>query len=130
MRFLRTITLSLLISSSMGSALLYPLVYLDYTLRRDYIAKVLCINRKKPITVCYGKCYLKKQLKRVKDQHEKDRKRHNNQSPELTFFVQDKQPPVNFGRRSIINSSSFGDFLKLHLSSPHLDRLLRPPQAA
>ncbi len=33
-----------------------------FQLNRDYIAEVLCINRDKPITVCYGQCFLEKNL--------------------------------------------------------------------
>lgn len=34
-----------------------------YQLNRDYIARVLCVNRDKPMMHCNGHCYLKKQLK-------------------------------------------------------------------
>ena len=33
-----------------------------FQLNRDYIAEVLCINREKPITMCYGQCFLKRNL--------------------------------------------------------------------
>jgi hypothetical protein len=39
-------------------------VVADYILNRDYIAKVLCINRDKPEMKCNGKCHLAKQLKK------------------------------------------------------------------
>lgn len=29
---------------------------------RDYIAEVLCINKEKPITMCYGRCFLDRNL--------------------------------------------------------------------
>jgi hypothetical protein len=29
---------------------------------RDYIAEVLCINKEKPITMCYGQCFLDRNL--------------------------------------------------------------------
>lgn len=38
-----------------------PLV--EYCLRKDYIAKVLCINKEKPELKCNGKCHLTEQLK-------------------------------------------------------------------
>lgn len=37
-----------------------PLV--EYCLQKDYIAKVLCINKEKPQLKCNGKCHLSKQL--------------------------------------------------------------------
>ena len=33
-----------------------------FNLNRDYIAKVLCINKEEPITMCYGQCFLKRNL--------------------------------------------------------------------
>jgi|LakMenEpi03Aug12_release.lakeMendotaPanAssembly.Ray.scaffolds.fasta_scaffold722501_1 hypothetical protein len=39
-------------------------VVADYLLNRDYIAKILCINRDKPEMKCNGKCHLAKQLKK------------------------------------------------------------------
>lgn len=42
-----------------------PLIYLDFTLHRDYIAKVLCIRKDEPITVCGGRCFLVRQLKKA-----------------------------------------------------------------
>ncbi|MBX2906693.1 MAG: hypothetical protein KF744_11685 [Taibaiella sp.] len=38
-----------------------------FNLNREYIAKSLCENRSKPSKKCNGKCYLKKQLKKVDD---------------------------------------------------------------
>jgi hypothetical protein len=41
----------------------YKLGVLTYfQLNRDYIAEFLCINKEKPITTCYGQCFLKKNL--------------------------------------------------------------------
>jgi len=36
-----------------------------FQLRKEYIAKNLCENRDRPQMKCCGKCYLKKQLKKV-----------------------------------------------------------------
>lgn len=44
-----------------------PLLYLDFQLRRDYIAQNLCENISKPALDCKGKCYLNKQLKKAQD---------------------------------------------------------------
>ena len=38
-------------------------LYLSFKIKQKYIAENLCINRNEPITSCYGKCYLKEQLK-------------------------------------------------------------------
>ena len=40
----------------------------DFFLNKNYIAKVLCINKEKPKMHCNGKCYLAKQLKEQEKQ--------------------------------------------------------------
>ncbi|RYZ19225.1 MAG: hypothetical protein EOO10_24655 [Chitinophagaceae bacterium] len=42
----------------------------EYFLNKDYIAKVLCINKAKPKMHCNGKCYLTKKLRDVEDQNQ------------------------------------------------------------
>ncbi len=37
-------------------------ILIDFKINQDFIAKVLCINREKPMTMCSGKCYLSKEL--------------------------------------------------------------------
>jgi hypothetical protein len=33
-----------------------------FHLNREYIADVFCVNKEKPITMCYGQCFLQKNL--------------------------------------------------------------------
>lgn len=39
-----------------------PLTYVDFTLRQDYYANVLCQNQDQPIAVCGGRCFVDKQV--------------------------------------------------------------------
>ena len=50
-------------------ALLVPLVYLDFELRKEYIIQNLCENRFKPHLKCDGKCYLAKKLGTLAEIH-------------------------------------------------------------
>lgn len=47
------------------------LVLAEFMLNRDYIAKVLCINKAKPELACHGQCQLMKQMEKEtkKDQN-------------------------------------------------------------
>ena len=45
-------------------------ILIDFKINQHYIAKVLCINKEKPIKTCNGKCFLLQQLK-VADEQEK-----------------------------------------------------------
>ncbi|QRQ99819.1 hypothetical protein [Dyadobacter sandarakinus] len=52
-------------------AWLIPLICLDYEVRKDYIAKTLCVNRNRPMLNCNGKCYLAKRLAQAEKQQQR-----------------------------------------------------------
>ncbi|MEM9832887.1 MAG: hypothetical protein AAF944_19805 [Bacteroidota bacterium] len=39
-----------------------PLTYLDFKLRQDYYANVICENKDQPIAICGGRCFVDKQI--------------------------------------------------------------------
>jgi hypothetical protein len=39
---------------------------------KERITELFCVNKDKPITMCYGKCYLKKQLSQTKEEKEEN----------------------------------------------------------
>ncbi|MEL6534292.1 MAG: hypothetical protein AAFQ98_02710 [Bacteroidota bacterium] len=67
---IRKIVLLVLAVANLGTSLMTPLIYLDFELRQDYIASVLCVEREKPITMCMGRCYLNDRLKALNAQQE------------------------------------------------------------
>ena len=87
----KNIILGLLVINTIGSTLLVPFIYLDFNLRREYIAEVLCINREEPVTVCNGKCYLTSLLGKATGQQEKERSTPPNQS-NYSFYLEVNQP--------------------------------------
>jgi hypothetical protein len=103
-------------------ALLKPVSpYLEYTINKDFIAKVLCINKDKPELKCNGKCHLTKQLKKASDTNEKKR-----------GLISIKDYPIGF-----VNISKFKIYCRNHikLKSSYLSfysfiynkKILRPP---
>ncbi|MBL6446716.1 hypothetical protein JMN32_10360 [Fulvivirga sp. 29W222] len=58
------------ILGSLLYSLALPVIWLDYQVNKDFIAKVFCINKDKPELKCNGKCYLAKKLKKAKKQQE------------------------------------------------------------
>ena len=59
---MKTIT-SIALVLLMSLQCFYKLGVLTYfELNRDYIAEILCINKEEPITMCYGQCFLDKNL--------------------------------------------------------------------
>lgn len=47
------------------------ILYLQLQANRDFIAEVLCINKDKPMVMCYGSCYINKTIRdnQDKEQH-------------------------------------------------------------
>lgn len=47
--------------------------YIEYAINKDFISKVLCINKNTPELNCNGKCYLKSQLKKANETNQSDK---------------------------------------------------------
>jgi len=56
---------------------------------RDYIAEVLCVNKENPITMCYGKCFLDRNLSLVDDDIANQVPGSIKVKVETSFFVAD-----------------------------------------
>jgi hypothetical protein len=109
-------------------AWLIPLVCLDYELRKDYIAKTLCVNRDKPITMCYGKCYLANKLAAANQQQE--RQAEQNYLASLIYQVMNTDSDQRFDYNPV--AFLFLDTVQYRYQSSFIDRLsigsiFRPP---
>jgi hypothetical protein len=62
-------------------------VLIDFALRHDYIAKVLCINQDKPELQCDGKCYLAQQFKKAEENEKKTLHNYIVSSSEISAFI-------------------------------------------
>ncbi|ELR71084.1 hypothetical protein C900_03048 [Fulvivirga imtechensis AK7] len=61
------IALGFLAFIMMVKAMMIPVVYIDFKINQDYIARVLCINRDKPELNCNGHCILMQKLKKTQE---------------------------------------------------------------
>lgn len=116
-----TLLLALLI---MLNTLAMPLIYLDFKLNQDFIAKVLCINRDKPITTCNGQCYLNRQLKKQQEKEKTPQHQTTKKQTYETFCL------VLFDFRGLTFadiSVQFPDY-QLSFTSPYLSSFFHPPQ--
>ncbi len=43
-------------------------ILIDFKINQEFIAKVLCVDKEKPMSTCNGKCYLSEQLKKTEEQ--------------------------------------------------------------
>ncbi|MEO9872289.1 hypothetical protein [Ekhidna sp.] len=125
MNCIKNIVISLLIVSTLSSSLLVPLIYVDFEVRRDYIEKVLCIEREKPITVCKGSCYLQKRIDYAAQHQDQESKMLEK---EIVFFSQ-KFTPTKLTNKSYLIYSCVFNFGNEFLNySSHLSDVFHPPQ--
>lgn len=62
-QYMKKIIGCLLLLSLLASEFRMLMPYINYSLNYTYIANVLCIEKEKPLSTCYGTCYLSDQLK-------------------------------------------------------------------
>jgi hypothetical protein len=97
---------------------------IDYQLRKDFIAKVLCINKQKPQLNCNGKCFLAKRLKTAEEQESKTQHNIFNKYEVPTLICQEISNPhfqsVSFTHSSASDtySNHFSGFFTLHIFRP------------
>jgi len=73
---------SIVLLMNIGLYLIQPWVpYIEYSLRKDAIAKNLCINRFNPDSECNGKCYLKKQVARMTETPDAEKQNDKKETP-------------------------------------------------
>lgn len=69
-----------------------------FHLNKSYVALNLCENKDKPELKCGGKCHLKKQIKKNRDEENKATKNNEKEKSELVFITQTenktKQPTI------------------------------------
>ncbi len=49
---------------------MFTIIKFNYEVNKELITELFCINKEKPMTMCYGKCYLKDQLEKTKEEKE------------------------------------------------------------
>lgn len=102
-------------------------IIIDFKINQDYIAKVLCIKRDKPITSCNGKCYLSEKLKRAEEKEEKQLPRTANDKVEIVYCY--REVLLN-----ISNTTYFSEKLSLNkfendpYSCSFIKDIFHPPQ--
>lgn len=97
----KTVALLSLVAAMMLSSVAKTVVLADYLLNKDYIAKVLCINRNKPEMHCNGKCHLAKELKKQEEPSGKGESKTVRQVKEITGIL-DRAVAVQFFSNSTV----------------------------
>lgn len=97
-----------------------------YHLNKEYIAEVLCINKEKPVTMCYGQCFLQRNLD-IPDEAESIPLPAGKEKVEIPVFV-GSECSYTFespSRLSIPNSPYINGYSWMHSFVP-----FRPPAVA
>ena len=99
----------------------------DYIVNYEYISKVLCVNKAKPMMHCNGKCHLMKELaKAAETENSKSSdKKQNTPIQEVLFFKEIKSFSIvsfGFSTETKINSS----YLELY-SYLNTNSVFHPP---
>ena len=99
----------------------------DYIVNYEYISKVLCVNKAKPMMHCNGKCHLMKELAKAAETEnpKSSDKKQNMPIQEVLFFKEIKSFSIvsfGFSTESKINSS----YLELY-SYLNTNSVFHPP---
>lgn len=98
-----------------------------FKLNREYIAKVLCENRKRPELHCDGKCYLAKKLKQQQEKQDKETSEKVHNMPVIQLFT--PQPYYyHFESEAIAFREPVRFFHQLLIYTAPVGKLLRPPR--
>ncbi|GAB3522025.1 hypothetical protein GCM10027442_46580 [Emticicia fontis] len=98
---------------------------IDYTLRQNYIANVLCVNKNKPQLNCNGKCYLAKRLKAVEEK-EKQAGHQAFEKFELPIIICEEIFQPSFAYIHTLQPKPIHTY-NFHYSTQYINRFFRPP---
>lgn len=98
---------------------LFPV--LEYAVNYEYISKVLCVNKAKPILHCNGKCHLMKELAKAQEGEKQTSSHKKNSTVETVEFFFESYSDLSmfvfqFNRKKTLHSkySDLYSHLKLH----------------
>jgi hypothetical protein len=76
-----------------------------FQLNRDYISEVFCINKEKPMTMCYGQCFLDKNLKLVDKTEKSTAPAASKEKIEISVF--EVMPTLSLSNVQLNDSTTF-----------------------
>ncbi|KGO85636.1 hypothetical protein Q765_15615 [Flavobacterium rivuli WB 3.3-2 = DSM 21788] len=98
----------------------------DYIINYDYITKVLCVNKAKPMMHCNGKCHLMKELAKTAEQDKPLSQKKSNVAEAEVLFLEPLSSftfQLFFTQLNTRNTSLYSN-LYVHINS---DSIFHPP---
>ena len=99
----------------------------DFKINQDYIAKVFCINKDIPSTMCFGKCYIGNQLQKVADKENNDLPNQLTKSNQILLFLEPSIVEIEFDKILNYKPQLIQENQTLYTSS-YLKEIFHPPQ--
>jgi hypothetical protein len=97
----------------------------SFYINQDYIAKNVCVNRFDKIPVCYGKCFLTKQLKE-NDKEQQKTPNVKDKEIQLYFYA---QKTLQFNRNITVDKATKVIITKdCNITNPLLYSIFHPPK--
>ena len=121
--------IAILISVSLCCQCLVQLgIFAWYEINKDYVARELCVNKNKPWMKCCGKCYLRKQLKKVSGNGDVSEKPGSQKSEQIEWVVFLIPESISIAHADISSVKTFNlqSVAVYHLMATR--GIFRPPQ--
>jgi hypothetical protein len=101
-------------------------ILVDFKVHQDFIAKVLCINKDKPMSNCNGKCILAQKLKKAAEPEKKELPAALKDRTEINLYMSDI---IEFMIRPQNLNNSFNHIKSQTLfNSDYYDDVFHPPK--
>lgn len=126
LKLLKDILLYLMVFNTLASTLAVPLIYMDFSARREYIAEVLCINKDKPMLNCNGQCYLAKKLKAAQEQQDKENESVNVKT--APYFFSQTFDQISFARAYSLIIQKYQNKVLYFVFKSFLSEVFVPPR--
>jgi hypothetical protein len=104
---------------------IFPVI--DYAINYEYISKVLCENKAKPIMHCNGKCHLMKELAKASENEKPASSDKKGYSPVLEVLFFEEIKPFAIAAVSFLNNENCNYIYSNLYSNSHLESIFRPP---
>ena len=102
-------------------------ILIDFKINQEFIAKVLCLKKDEPITICNGQCYLSEQLKKIQEQEEQQTPTNTQERLELVYYYHHaSSSPLAFV--DTINSKSNSTYVVDFYASSFIADVFHPPK--
>lgn len=104
---------------------IFPVI--EYVVNYEYISKVLCENKAKPMMHCNGKCHLMKELAKAAENEKPASSDKKGYTPvaELLFFQEIKT--FSIASASFLDKEKSSNTYSNLYSKSHLESVFRPP---